>query len=271
MSKRIRSSNVQLGESFIIGQNENQFQNSLPLYNEIDLTKTPEELLQEASQKANHILEKANTESAQIIEKTNAEVQKQLEELELLKQQTLNLAKEEGEKSGYEIFCEKSKQQIDSMNTLISSSFKVKKEIISSSEKEILELSIMIAEKIIREELKIKPEIILEIIKAAISELKDKEEIKITVNPEVTKQLYSFTDELKNSINGLKTIKILEDTTIPMNSAIVESLESRIDARIDTQIAEITKNLMQKYYADPVLNEIPEEIEIRIEEPPKES
>ena len=106
----------------------------------------------------------------------------------------------------------------------------------------------MIAEKIIRHKLELKPELLLGIISAAIEQVKDKEDIKIIVNPALLHNLYEFTEGLRETVKGLKNLKIIEDRTIPKDGVIVESVESRIDARIETQIKEIMKNLMQEYF-----------------------
>jgi len=91
---------------------------------------------------------------------------------------------------------------------------------------------------------KVNTEIILSIIRAAINELKYKEEVKILVNPAITQCIYDLSEELKQTIKGLNHIKIIEDKTIPPDGFMIESPDSRIDARLETQLAEITKNIM---------------------------
>ncbi len=155
------------------------------------------------------------------------------------------------------------------LEAVADASFKIKKEIILSAEQEILQLSIAIAERILKQQLKIKPEIISEIIRAAINELKDKEEIKIIINPALKNQMYNFSEELKTTLKGMKSIKKIEDKTIHPNSAIIESPESRIDARIETQIAEITRELMKVYTKEPVLSDLYEVDDSETENPEK--
>ena len=261
---RIESSNVQLGNSYVFGSVEKEKE-------EID--RIQRSALISAQKKTEEIINKANSEAAQIIEAANQQIQDFLQQA----QEAADQAKEEGYQTGYNTgyqdghrqVHEDLANQIKSLNILAQSVFKIKKEIISSSEKEILQLTIVIAEKILRQQLEIQPEIILNIIKAAINELKDKEEVNILVNPAITKYLYDFSEELKQTINGLKTIKIMEDKTIPVDGIIIESPEFRIDARLETQIAEIAKQLMTNFEENPVLGEIPKEIDIKIEGPPE--
>lgn len=278
MSKRIRSSNVQLGESLIVGHplkitagegfddddDELSREESYLRLKERELKQRFEQLQIDAQHQANSIIEEAQNKAAQMIEELKQLAAKQEEELESIKNNALEEARQQGMQIGIEEGYQKATEEVFSrvinLEAIADSSFKLKKEIILSAESEILQLSIAIAEKILKQQLEIKPEMITEIIRAAINELKDKEEIKIIVNPALKEQLYSFSEELKTAIKGMKTIKIIEDKTIHVNSAIIESPESRIDARIETQIAQITEELMKTFAEEPVLAEIIEEV-----------
>ena len=256
---RIKASAIQLGNSYIFGETNKSTASG-------DESASPEdEAILPYKNQANGIIANAEAEAQKILEEAAAQAS------EIIRQ-----AQEEGYKSGYELGYAEAKSQlyndmsnqINSVKLLANSAFKVKKEIISSSELEILQLSITIAEKVIKQQLEINPDILLNIIKAAINELKDKEEVKIHINPVHKKNLYSFSDELTGCINGLEKIKIIEDKTIPVDGLIVESMDSRIDASLNTQISEITRQIMEEASNSPILEEIPKEIEIKIQEPP---
>lgn len=273
MSRRIISSNVQLGESLVVGRSlssieDGDFNDGFELSQEEQQLRVKErefklkleQMQLEAQQQTNQILENAKNQAAQIIAGAEQELQKKMEEFEILKQQTLEEVKQQGFELGYGEGTQKAYEdvfaRVTNLEAIADSSFKLKKEIILSAEKEILQLSVVIAEKILKHQLEVKPELINEIIRASISELKDKDEIKIIINPALKEQMYNFSEELKATIKGMKVIKIIEDKTIHANSAIIESPESRIDARLDAQIAEITKEIMKNFAEEPVLGEI---------------
>ena len=260
---RIESSNIQLGNSYVLGNIQKEKE---------EADKIQREALKSAQKQVEEIINQANIQAAQILEAANHQVQEMIQQ----SQEDANQAKEDGYQAGYNAGYQDGHNQVHedlinqvkSLDILAQSVFKVKQEIISSSEKEILQLTIIIAEKVLKQHLEIAPDKILSIIKAAINELKDKEEVNIIVNPAITNYLYDFSEELKETVNGLKSIKILEDKTIPADGVIVESTENRIDARLETQISEIAKQLLLEAEENPILAEIPKEIEIRIEEPP---
>jgi len=271
LNRRIISSSVQFGESKVVGQplkyeETGGFEEGELSHEQIYLKQKEQELKQRFDQmmetsktQAQAILDDAKLQATQIIKEAGEEAA----QIETIKQQALEEARQQGAQMGYDEGYQKAYQDVhllvENIEAIADSTFKIKKEILLSSEQEILELSIVIAEKILKQQLKIKPEMITEVIKAAIGELKDKEEIKIIINPALKEQLYNFSEEMKATMKGLKTVKIIEDKTIHANSAIVESPESRIDARIDTQIAKITEELMKTFAQEPVIVETPEE------------
>lgn len=274
-NNRIKSSNVQLGESFILGKNKTdlspeQIIEERQKKQEAEFREHLEQLHAEASTQAKQIVEEALKQAEEIKQKAEQDFQAKAEELENLKNQSIENGYTEGYQKGYDDALNQARQdilaQINAINTLASAAFQVKKEIINSSEKEMLELSVAIAEKVIRQELEVKPELMQRIIRAAIEQLKDREEIRIVVNPALTQSIYEFVEGLKKTVKGLKSIKIIEDRTISKDGVIVESPESRIDARVETQLREIVKNIMAEYNERCHLAEIPKEIEVKIDE-----
>lgn len=292
MNNRIRSNHVQLGKSLTL--NHEKFYGELSEEGQKSKDPSPEELMeqerknqvkeaqkafektiQEAQSQGKTIIEEAEKKAAEIIKKAEEEAQNQAVEIENQKQQSIENGYAEGFQKGYDEGIEQAKQEIadkiENINTITSAVFRVKKEIINSAEKEIIELSTVIAEKILRQQLELKPGLMEEIIKSAIDQLSEKQQIKIIVNPALTNNLYGFIEGLKDKIRGLESIKLAEDRTIPVDGVIVESPDSRIDGRIEAQLAEIIKNLMLEFSEKSNAEDIPEEIEVRINDALAES
>jgi len=247
---RIECSSVKVGTSRVIGQEKKIKKPDI----------NPEVMM---------TLQKAKVEAEQLIVTAQAQVDKYMLEAQ---QQTETESSElyqkskfqgyedgysEGKKQGYDegynrILSEMS-EKIQALETLVKSSFEVKNQIVRSSEKEILEFVVLIAEKMVRTKLEMEPELVSNIIKSAISELKEKDEVKIVINPALAEKIYAITDEIKKGMGGVNNIKIIEDRTVSPDGVIVESVDTRIDARLDTQVAQITKALMAEYAINPVI------------------
>ena len=113
MSKRIKSSNVQLGESFIVEHslkltpvgnfNDDELSNEeLSLQGkEREFKQKCDQMLIDAQNKANSIIEEANNKAAQMLEESKQYAAKQKEELEVLKNNTLEEARQEGIQTGF--------------------------------------------------------------------------------------------------------------------------------------------------------------------------
>jgi len=258
LSKRIISSNVQLGESYkLAGGGNSNFQSGKDDIKDREFMNKLDLMHQEAQNQANAIIYKAKEQAALIIEQEKEHMRLKEEEAESQRMAAFDKTEKEGMQSGYDKGLKNAYEEVYSkvanLEAIASAAFKLKKEIILSAEQEILQLSIAVAERILKQQLEIKPQIITEIIKAAVLELKDKEEIKIIINPALKEQLYSFSEEMKTMIKGMKTVKIVEDKTIHPDSAIIESPESRIDARLEAQISEITREIMKTFSEEPDL------------------
>lgn len=281
MSSRIDSSSVQLGGNFILESKVNPLVLNSVVEKEVDPLEEIREKSQEiianaqkiANEKANSIIDKAAEEASNIIEAAHVKAQQILVDSEVsvrnAQEEGYQLGQKNGYDDGFRQVYEDLNEQIKSVDLIAESSFKVKQEIILSSEKEILELAITISEKILKEYLMVKPETILGIIRAGISNLKDKEEVKVIINPAHAASLYEMEEDFKNTVKGLKSIRIIEDRTVPYDGIMIESADSRIDASVSSQIEQITKEILKEASANPAFDTIPEEIEIKIEEPPK--
>lgn len=270
-NNRIRSSEVQIGESL----NLSSRQAAKKILSPEEIQKAE---LEEHLRNIERMLAEANAQSAEIIKKATAQAEEIIrkaqegaaQEAELLKQQSAEQGYNDGFAKGQQEGTLQAKQELINkvwgVDILTSAAFDVKKEIIISAEKEIIELAIVIAENILRQKLDVEPELMRKIAKSAIDQLNEKEDIKIIVNPALVNNFYEYVEELKEEIRGLKTVKITEDKTIPKDGVIVESPESRIDGRLATRMSEITKNLMREYSEKANSNELAEEINIIIDE-----
>jgi len=129
----------------------------------------------------------------------------------------------------------------------LTNEFKQKQEgLLKESEEELVRLSISIVKKIIKTEVEQNPEIIKKVAKEAISQLIDKTEVVIKVNPSDLKNIESASAELTAFAGGSSgKIKIAADDFVEQGGCIVQSNSSTVDAEIKTQIEEIEGNLLK--------------------------
>lgn len=235
-NSRIKSGNVQIGSSYIIPIKVDTKETALA-------QSQAQEIIEDAKRKANAILTEANKKGHEIIETSKAQA---LSEVDAIKQQAYNEGFEAGKEQGHTEIVNELTDLVNTVNDFAKAQFNIKQNITKSSQKEIVELVIEIARKVCSKSLELDENILLELTKNTIKNLKDKENITIIVNPEMAEKIYAISEEMKTLIPQLESIKIIEDNSVSPDGTIVESPLSRVDGRISSQINEIANSLLTK-------------------------
>lgn len=277
---RIKSSNIQLGESFIlpIEKNESDKLDSQEAKKLIESLSELEQEIENAKSQKVEILKQTEEEAKVLIENANAQIQaekqkfeeeklqaeKQLEEFKKQAEAEAEQLKEDSQKQGYATGYDNGynqgyaqikndlEQKIIGVDRFAQSQFDLKKNIIKSAELDIINLVIEIAKKVCTKSVELNPQLLEAITVSAIKALKDKEEIKIIVNPKLTEILNSVSDKIKEEIPQLKNIKIIEDSNVSADGTIVESILTRVDSRITAQINELAEKMMTEYNSEDI-------------------
>ena len=241
MSNRIKSDEIQIGDNYILPiEQSNVTRQQAKVKKIIEETDAKaQQILDAADNKSQIIVQTANTEAARIIEDARKKGEK---EYEKIKNQAYEEGFAKGQQDGLEKFKSDSIESLNALETLSSSSFDIKRNIIDSANLDIVELVTAIADKVCH--LKFDEDVLRKITLDAIKQLNDKEHITIIVNPELINAINKLSEEFKNEIPKLQSLKILEDNSVSTDGVIVETLNSRLDSRVSAQIAEIAQSML---------------------------
>lgn len=236
---RIESGKINLGNSFVLNA-----EGRAQLNKEIsDAKLIADSIIADAKKQAEAILSQAKNQA----ESTVAGAAQQAE---ASKEQIVGEARQKGYEEGYangqERITTEMEDLIYNIDNFAKCRFEMKNRIIKSIHTDILDLVLSISEKICKVQLSQNKEVLENLVKEAISLLKEKESVTIIVNPEMAQKIYAISDNLKNSIHNLEHIKIVEDTSVSPDGTIVESVGSRIDARVSAQIEQISHKLFSE-------------------------
>lgn len=240
-SNRIKCDNIQIGNNYVLPIEQSNVTLSQAKVQKI-IEETDAKALQiisGAENKSNIIVQTANNEAVRIIEEARKKAQ---QEYESIKQQGYNEGFAKGEQDGLNKFQTDAIEALHSLETLASSSFDTKKNIIDSASIDIVELVAAIADKICHA--KFDTKMLYKMTLDAIKLLNEKENITIIVNPLLVEKINKFSDSFKEEITKLESIKIIEDNSVSPDGVIVETLSTRLDSRISTQIAEIAEKML---------------------------
>ncbi len=138
-----------------------------------------------------------------------------------------------GEKAGMELGQKRIDKLIERMESVIGEISEFKENYYTDKEKELVELVIAVARKIIHTEISLNRDVVANVVKAAINALTASEHIVIKLNPEDLKFLKEKKGEVFNNIRGVKHCGIEEDSQICCGGCIIESDNGEVDARID--------------------------------------
>lgn len=157
-------------------------------------------------------------------------------------EQKIEQAYQRGFEEGMAKGLAKLNEQIERLNSLLKQISKEKVQLYKDVERDLVELSIAIAERVVGAISKRDKEKILDVVKRAIEALSDKSEITIYISIEDEPILLEAKDKLLEGIES--EVKIVADANIPRGGCIVQGKTGRIDALLSTQLEEIHKRLI---------------------------
>jgi flagellar assembly protein FliH len=241
LSNRIKSNDIQIGKNYVLPIEQSNVTLQQAKVKQIieETDAKTQEMIDNAENKSNIIIGTANNEAQRIIEDARNKAQK---EYETIKNQAYQEGFSKGEQDGLEKFKKDADETLKSLETLASSNFDIKKNIIDSATLDIVELVSVIADKVCHA--KFNDKVLYRITLDAIKQLNEKENITIIVNPKLVENINSMLGSFKNSISSLNSIKIIEDNSVSPDGVIVETLSTRLDSRVSAQIAEISEKML---------------------------
>jgi len=212
-------------------------------------TDNEKSIIEKEIQSLRENLENLKQEKEDMLQSTKEEITLEKDNWEQEKQ----LLIKQGYQEGYDLgFAEGKKAAekhyetlINQVNELENTAIKDYHRKLEKSDHDIVDLSVKIAEKIIKEELATDPTLLLNIVMAAISEIKDQSQISIYVHPNNYQSLMKQKSELMNTLDGDTKLSIFVNKKMTENECLIEHPFGQIDASIDTQLQQIRDILHQ--------------------------
>ncbi|MGV3467038.1 MAG: flagellar assembly protein FliH [Heyndrickxia sp.] len=245
MSKIIKSTTNNDLPGKIIGLKEIYLKNTLE-QEEIDpvFEMEKEKYLSQFQHKAETLIQDAERQAQIIREQMEQEKVQWMQEKQVLIEEAKRLGFEEGFLDGRNQGFEEYRSRIVEANQMVDHTKNEFIKHIEESEKVILDLGIMAAEKILCDTLKDQPEKFLSLVKQTIKEVRENQDIKIIVHPSMYPLILSHKEELDGILAGQVQCYIYGDEQFTENQCVVETENGRIDASIDSQL----KILQQKLH-----------------------
>ncbi|MCU0843535.1 MAG: flagellar assembly protein FliH [Spirochaetes bacterium] len=196
--------------------------------------------LQQAREQIKLEMERFQQESEREVERGKFEAEKMIKDAELkvseIEHEAYKKGYEAGREEGYKEGQAEVMRLIDRLGTIVSTAVDIRDDIIRSSEKLMTEMILMIARKVIKDEIVERREVVINNIREAIKRVKDRDRIDIRVNFADLDMTTAHKDELIKMMESLKKVNIYEDSRVDRGGCIIETDVGAIDARISTQL-----------------------------------
>lgn len=219
-----------------------------------------ERIVKEAEQKAFEILQKKNEEAALLRRQAAEEAQRIVEEAQRKAEEILNEARlraaaeegeirrkamEEGREEGWKEGKAEAERLVERLHVVLTKAIEKRNEIITQSEAQIVHLILQIARKVVKVISENQKNIVMNNVLQALRKLKSKSDVTIRVNLRDLNLVTEHAKEIVDMIENVKSITVLEDSSVDPGGCIIETDFGEIDARIATQLQEIEDRILQ--------------------------
>ncbi|NLT95122.1 MAG: hypothetical protein GXW85_06240 [Clostridia bacterium] len=240
MSKIIKANNLIFIQAPVKEEYSSEEANSInhmeTFYQEAKLIA--EELITQAKARAEKFLQEANDEVKELL----ANAQKQAE---IIKEQAYREGFESGKEEGLKE-AEILKQQA---NEIIKKAYEERKKILENMESEIVDFSIKIAEKIIRQQIDSNQEIACSIVQDLLAHVQDSTQVTVKVSARDYEYLINQVAMLQSFLN-YGTLNLELDDTLNPGDCIVVSENGIVVAKVDEQFDKLQRILREGTYSD---------------------
>jgi len=214
-----------------------------------DAHDTAQREIQSRTDEGALIKQKAEEEAKKIVESskkksldTEAEAKKTLDgEIKAEKDK----GREEGKEAGFAEGKAEVERLISRTQVMLERAQDKRGEILKETEKEIVDLVLLIARKVIKVISENQKDIIVSNVIEALRKVRAKGDVIIRVNLADLKLATEHKQDFINMVEGVKTIHIVEDSSVDNGGCIIETDFGEIDARISSQIAELESKILE--------------------------
>jgi len=218
----------------------------------VALGEETDKLMAMARKNAETLLENARVEAANIKRAVELETESVREKA---RREGYALGEEKGvaagEKQGMHEGMLEWQGLIQETETIIQELHTSRMALLKSAEDEMLRLIVAFAKRIVKLETRFNPAVIMKNIDAAIGLLSETDKIVLRINLRDKAMVQARKDELLRRLTGVRELTVLEDPSLTPGGVRIESTSGTIDATIETQAAELEKQLLALVQAKP--------------------
>jgi len=154
-------------------------------------------------------------------------------------------AHEEGRDEGWKEGRAEAERLIERLHKVLDASIEKRQEIIDEAETQLIDLVLLVSRKVVKVISENQKNVVINNIVQALRKLKSRGDVAIRVN---LADLDLTTEHIKDFMRmaeNVKSITVLEDSSVDKGGAIIETDFGQIDARISSQLREIEEKILE--------------------------
>jgi len=154
-------------------------------------------------------------------------------------------AREEGRDEGWIEGRAEAERLIERLHKVLDASIEKRQEIIDEAETQLIDLVLLVSRKVVKVISENQKNVVINNIVQALRKLKSRGDVAIRVN---LADLDLTTEHIKDFMRmaeNVKSITVLEDSSVDKGGAIIETDFGQIDARISSQLREIEEKILE--------------------------
>ncbi|MDC7232032.1 MAG: flagellar assembly protein FliH [Spirochaetales bacterium] len=192
----------------------------------------------EAENEAARILEQAKADAEKLISDANQQVA-QIEE------EARQRGEDAGREEGYQEGRKEAERLIERLHVIIDKAIEKREEMINEAETQMIDLVLLISRKVIKVISENQKNVVVNNIVQALRKLKSRGDVAVRVNLADLDLATDHTRDFMKMVENVKSITVLEDTSVDPGGCIIETDFGQIDARITSQLKEIEEKIME--------------------------
>jgi flagellar assembly protein FliH len=197
---------------------------------------------------AKKIRQEAEDEAKRIVneaEKTAQEMQATAESrVAQLEKEAYEKGYAEGREKGYASGQEEIDRLIQRFHVIIAKAIEKRNEIIDDSENQLIDMVLLIARKVIKVISENQRNVVINNVIQSLRKLKSRGDVVVRVNLEDLQLATEHAREFVEKIENVKTVTVMEDSTVDRGGCLIETDFGQIDARISSQLHEIEEKIL---------------------------
>ncbi|UCF97644.1 MAG: flagellar assembly protein FliH [Spirochaetaceae bacterium] len=197
-----------------------------------------QKIRQEAEDEAKRIIEDAKKQAGEL----EAEIQGKVDKVE---KEAFAKGHAEGREEGFQEGRQEVERLIESLQKIISAAIEKRNEIIQESETQVINLVLLIAKKVIKVISENQRNVVINNVVQALRKLKSRGDVVIRVNLADVELTSEHINDFMKMVENVKSVTVLEDSSVDRGGCIIETDFGQIDARISSQLHEIEEKIIE--------------------------